>query len=146
MTGADVEQCAGPAPEKSVRAAEEALGHPLPGDLREFLLEIDGITDTYGTEFVWSTDGVLRENTAFRQDAQLRELYAPFDALVFFGENGGGDRFAFRRGPDPDDGQAPVLVWDHETDDRSVIAPSFARFLSDACASDGEDWYRADSA
>ncbi|MFG3259194.1 SMI1/KNR4 family protein [Streptomyces sp. NPDC048172] len=127
-----------PGAEELVEQVEEGLGHTLPEVLRAFLLDVDGVEDAYGTEFVWSAERVLEDNAAFREEPQFRELYAPFDDLVFFGDNGGGDQFAFRRAPD---GVAHVLAWDHETDHRYVIATSFAQFLRDALTSDGGDWY-----
>ncbi|GAA2091179.1 hypothetical protein GCM10009801_56690 [Streptomyces albiaxialis] len=127
-----------PASGELLAHVEAGLGHPLPAALRGFLAEADGIADAYGTDLVWSAGRVLRENLAFREEPRFRELYAPFDGLVLFGDNGGGDHFAFRR---PTDGAEHVLAWDHETDHRYVIAPSFAAFLRDALASDGEDWY-----
>ncbi|MFJ5016931.1 SMI1/KNR4 family protein [Streptomyces griseoluteus] len=117
---------------------EERLGQPLPASLRELLLETDGIEDSYGTEFVWTAEKILEENESFRTGAQFRELYMPFDALMFFGDNGGGDQFAVVRTPLRDD----IFVWDHETDSRTWIAPSLENYLRGALGSDGEDWYR----
>ncbi len=62
----------------------------------------------------------------------------PFDPFLFFGDNGGGDQFAFVRTPERDD----VFVWDHETDSRNWISPSLQSFLRSALGSGGEDWYR----
>ncbi|MFC8130073.1 SMI1/KNR4 family protein [Streptomyces sp. NPDC057302] len=61
-----------------------------------------------------------------------------FDALLFFGDNGGGDQFAFVRTPERDD----IFAWDHGTDSRKWIAPHLESFLRDALGSAGEDWYR----
>lgn len=36
----------------------------------------------------------------------------PFDSLLFFGDNGGGDQFALVVAPERDD----IFVWGHETD------------------------------
>ncbi|MFI6371735.1 SMI1/KNR4 family protein [Streptomyces sp. NPDC050546] len=117
---------------------EGTLGQPLPGDLRSFLLESDGLSDEYGTEVVWSAERILRDNLSFRGDEQFRSLYMPFDSLMFFGDNGGGDQFAFVRAPERDE----VFVWDHETDSRNLVAPALERYVRSALESDGEDWYR----
>lgn len=61
----------------------------------------------------------------------------PFDSLVFFGDNGGGDQFAFARLPDRPD----VFVWEHETDSRYVVAGSLAQYVTLSLESGGEDWY-----
>lgn len=117
---------------------EEQLGQPIPLPLRALLTETDGIAAHYGTEFIWTSERILTENLDFRRSEQLKTLYMPFDSLMFFGDNGGGDQFAFVRTPERDD----VFVWDHETDSRTWISPSLERFLRDALASGGDDWYR----
>ncbi|MFI7012147.1 SMI1/KNR4 family protein [Streptomyces sp. NPDC050145] len=129
-----------PALPEALNRIEEQLGQQLPSALRELLLETDGIEDDYGTEYVWSAKRILEDNASFRSQADFRDLYMPFDALMFFGDNGGGDQFAFVRTPERDD----VFVWDHETDSRTWVAPSLDRYLRSALESDGEDWYRND--
>ncbi|MEV5265613.1 SMI1/KNR4 family protein [Streptomyces werraensis] len=117
---------------------ESELGQSLPSDLRSFLLESDGLTDEYGTDVVWSAQRILDDNMHFRGDEQFRSLYMPFDSLMFFGDNGGGDQFAFVRVPERNE----VLVWDHETDSRNLVSPALESYLRSALGSDGEDWYR----
>ncbi|MER7394866.1 SMI1/KNR4 family protein [Streptomyces sp. NPDC000151] len=74
----------------------------------------------------------------FRETLPFAELYEPFGDLVFFGDNGGGDQFALRRGS----ADGPIVVWDHETDSRTVVAETLQEYLVRAFESDGEDWYR----
>ncbi|MGW2380389.1 SMI1/KNR4 family protein [Streptomyces lincolnensis] len=128
----------GAAAESSLADIEEQLGQPLPSALRALLMETDGIEAKHGADPVWASDRILAENLAFRRNEQFEALYMPFDALMFFGDNGGGDQFAFVRTPERDD----VFVWDHETDSRTWISPSLARFLRAALVGEGEDWYR----
>ncbi|MFJ2701914.1 SMI1/KNR4 family protein [Streptomyces sp. NPDC087428] len=127
-----------PAGEADLYRAESILGHPLPSVLRQLLVEFDGVADEYGTDVVWSTQQIADSNLEFRNSGEFAELYAPFDRLLFFGDNGGGDQFALQVGALGDE----VLVWDHETDERSVVAPSLPTYVSQALASDGGDWYR----
>ncbi|WP_405598180.1 MULTISPECIES: SMI1/KNR4 family protein [unclassified Streptomyces] len=127
-----------PATPGALAAVEEQLGQPLPEALRQLLLETDGIEACYGTEVVWTAEKILEENRSARSRGEFRSLYMPFDALMFFGDNGGGDQFAFVRTPDRDD----VFVWDHETDSRIWVAPSLEQYLRSALGSDGDDWYR----
>ncbi|WP_405762071.1 SMI1/KNR4 family protein [Streptomyces sp. NBC_01420] len=128
-----------PADEMFLASIERQLGQAVPQSLRELLLESDGITDDYGTDIVWSSEKILSENEGFRQNMQFRELYQSFDALMFFGDNGGGDQFAFVRDPARD---GDVFVWDHETDSRTWVSASLENYLRSALGSDGEDWYR----
>lgn len=128
----------GPAPEGALSIIEERLGQAIPLSLRSLLEETDGINAEYGTEVVWSADRILTENVSLRNNEHFQTLYMPFDALLFFGDNGGGDQFAFVRTPERED----VFVWDHETDSRSWVSPSLEKFLRSALGSGGEDWYR----
>ncbi|CAL9540869.1 SMI1/KNR4 family protein [Streptomyces sp. enrichment culture] len=127
-----------PAEPHDLNRVERLLEIALPAALRAFLSESDGLLDEYGTEVVWSVERILGDNLAFRNDDQYRSLYRPFDSLLFFGDNGGGDQFAFTCRPPRDE----VLVWDHETDERALVSPSLESFVRSALTSDGEDWYR----
>ncbi|MFJ2773632.1 SMI1/KNR4 family protein [Streptomyces sp. NPDC087300] len=121
-----------------IRAIESGLGQSLPSSLSSLLLETDGVEDEYGTEVIWTAEKILSENSSLRTDEQYRTLYMPFDSMLFFGDNGGGDQFAFVRTPERDD----VFVWDHETDSRNWVSPHLESFLRSALGSAGEDWYR----
>ncbi|MFF7519249.1 MULTISPECIES: SMI1/KNR4 family protein [Streptomyces] len=127
-----------PAAEEALLLIEERLGQAIPPPLRSLLAETDGINAEYGVEIVWAAERILSENTSLRNDEQFRKLYMPFDPLFFFGDNGGGDQFAFVRTPERED----VFVWDHETDSRNWISPSLESFVRRALGSSGEDWYR----
>ncbi|WP_327409136.1 SMI1/KNR4 family protein [Streptomyces sp. NBC_01281] len=119
---------------------EVELSQPIPRDLRSFLIESNGLEDEYGTEIVWSAERILDDNRSFRGDEQYRSLYMAFDPLLFFGDNGGGDQFAYVRKPERDG----VFVWDHETDSRNLVSPGLESYVRSALASDGEDWYRTE--
>ncbi|MBE1530781.1 SMI1/KNR4 family protein [Actinomadura algeriensis] len=126
-----------PVGDPALDAAERRLGAPLPPELRDLLRETDGLLGPYGLDVVWSLERIVEENLAFRTDESFAELYLPFDTLLFFGDNGGGDQFAFVRTPPRDD----VLVWDHETDERFTVAPGLRSYVERAVPGGG-DWYR----
>ncbi|CAM5498932.1 hypothetical protein SALBM311S_03420 [Streptomyces alboniger] len=127
-----------PATDDSLADIESQLGQPIPISLRELLGETNGIDAHYGTTLVWDSEKIITENRELRNNYQLRTLYMPFDSLMFFGDNGGEDQFAFVRTPERED----VFVWDHETDSRTWVSPSLESFLGNWLASGGEDWYR----
>ncbi|MGI5427816.1 SMI1/KNR4 family protein [Streptomyces sp. CA-179760] len=127
-----------PAPYAALHAIETSLGSPLPPTLRFLLLETDGLEGPYGEDIVWAADRILNDDLAFRTRPEFRLLHRPFDPLLFFGDNGGGDQFAFVQ----DLGDGSVHVWDHETDERSLVAPDLGSYLRKALGSDGANWYR----
>ena len=132
MTGVLIEQIARwgeatfrpPVQAEAVASAETTLGHSLPNDLGQVLAESDGIEGEYGLGLVWSLDRITADNASFRTDESFRDLFMPFDGLVFFADAGNGDQFALSL-----TGNCEVYVWDHETDSRSWVAPSVMAYL-----------------
>lgn len=123
-----------PASEEEIQAAEGLTG-PLPESLRELLREFNGLNDEYGTEIIWTTQRIQNDNAYFRTNREFMTLYAPFDSLLFFGDNGGGDQFAFSP-------SNAVVAWDHETDDRETVAGSLRAYLVNCLESQGSDWHK----
>ncbi|WTB91425.1 SMI1/KNR4 family protein [Streptomyces cellulosae] len=100
-----------------------------------------GVVDAYGTDVVWPLERIVEENLSFWSGEAFAGLYMPFDPLLFFGDNGGGDQFALVVRPERDD----VFVWEHETDSRVWVAGTIDEYLRRAVAEDGDaggDWWR----
>ncbi|MFF8262261.1 SMI1/KNR4 family protein [Streptomyces virginiae] len=127
-----------PAGAAAVAGAERRLGGPLPAALVGLLGETDGVIGHHGTDTVWPLDQIVEENLHCRSDPGFARLYMPFDALLFFADNGGGDRFAFVRTPERDD----VFVWEHEDDSRRWVARDLRDYLGRSLAGGGDEWYR----
>lgn len=119
-------------------AAEQTLDRALPVELRQLLLESNGVIGHYGVDTVWSIEQVVEQNLFFRTDRSFAGLYMPFDPLLFFGDNGGGDQFAFVQSPARPD----IFVWEHETDSRRWAAGGLRDYLARSLATSGDDWYR----
>ncbi|MCT4356286.1 SMI1/KNR4 family protein [Streptomyces sp. Je 1-79] len=117
--------------------AERRLGRGLPAQLTALLMETDGIVGGYGKDVVWSLDRIVEQNLLFWAPDTFPGLYMPFDPLLFFGDNGGGDQFAFVLTPERPD----IFVWDHEDDSRLWAANELEDYLHRSLAGDG-DWYR----
>jgi hypothetical protein len=120
-----------PATPVQLAAAERTLGVVLPDDLRELLAETNGIVGPAGSGLIWPVQRIEADNTAFRANLDFRDLYMPFDPLLFFGDQGGGDQFAFRilagtvQTPD-------VYEWVHENDSRQWFAGDLRDYLARA--------------
>ncbi|MFD0692261.1 SMI1/KNR4 family protein [Actinomadura fibrosa] len=131
---------AAPASDEAIDQIEQRLGQTVPDELRELLRETGGVQDEYGSGLVWSVQEIIEQNTEFRRNADFAELYTSFDQLMFMGDNGGGDLFALFKAPGGRPGE--VVVWDHETDERTRIAKSLKDYLESRAGSDGDEWYK----
>ncbi|MCL3995457.1 SMI1/KNR4 family protein [Streptomyces lavenduligriseus] len=119
-------------------AAETRLRRSLPAELRQLLLESNGVIGHCLVDTVWSLDQIVEKNLLFWSDETFAQLYMPFDALLFFGDNGGGDQFAFVQKPERPD----IFVWEHESDSRRWAANNLRDYLSRALRTGDDDWYQ----
>lgn len=127
-----------PAQVAALADADHRLGRGVPVDLRQLLLECDGIIGHTAVDTVWSVEQIVARNLLFRTDSSFAQLYMSFDALLFFGDNGGGDQFAFVQTPQRPD----IFVWEHETDSRRWVARDLRDYLGRSLAEGGDDWYQ----
>ncbi len=87
---------------------------------------------------VWSLDEIVEQNRRFWSDSTFAQFYMSFDAFLFFGDNGGGDQFAFVQKPHRPD----VFVWEHESDSRRWVANNLRDYLGRSLRAAGDDWYQ----
>ena len=112
----------------AIADAEAQLLCELPDQLAELLRESNGVAGEYGLGLVWPLERIVRDNLAFRADAEFPDLYMPFDPLLFFADGGNGDQFAFaiRRGGVT---SRDIYAWNHEDDSRTWVAPSLDTYI-----------------
>lgn len=117
-----------PVTSQQIVDAEATLGHSLPKHLKAFYLETNG---TYHQEnflnVVWTLEKLVKDNLEFRQNLDFESLYMPFDNLLFFGELGNGDLFAFAILKDG--ATRDIYTWNHEDDSRQWAAGSLKTFF-----------------
>lgn len=108
--------------------AEHTLAVRLPDELRTALTEADGFFGEYSLPLVWPLQQIVDDNLRFRRHRDFAKLYMPFDHLLFFGDAGNGDQFAYsilageiRR--------TDVFAWNHEDDSRTWVAPDLATYI-----------------
>lgn len=108
--------------------AEHQLGLKMPSDLAACLLESNGIEGEYGLSLVWPISRIVTDNLLFWSNADFKELYMPFDHMLFFADAGNGDQFFY-----PITGnqlaRQDIYVWKHEDDSRAWVAPSLEKYL-----------------
>ncbi|MFJ9771383.1 SMI1/KNR4 family protein [Kitasatospora sp. NPDC101157] len=127
-----------PVAASAIAEAEERLGRRLPTELGQVLLESDGVTGRGSVDTVWALERIVEQNLLLRSDESFARLYMPFDPFLFFGDNGGGDLFAFVRKPERPD----VFVWEHESDSRRWVANDLRDYLGRSLRTGGDDWYQ----
>lgn len=117
-----------PATEEEWMSIKEALNVDLPLDLLELFKDTNGVFDEFGCPYVWSTNQIIQDNLFFRNYDDYKDIYMPFDHLLFFSETGCGDLFGYPilNGVIQRD---DIFVWDHESDSRKWIASSLEDFL-----------------
>jgi hypothetical protein len=114
--------------ESQLLEVEDSLNVKLPDTLKELLLESNGVIGEYGCEIVWTLERIKKDNIEFRNNLDFKDLYMPFDHLLFFSDAGNGDQFAY-----------PILngkimkediyVWNHEDDSRTWISSNLSSFI-----------------
>ena len=84
-----------PATSNDIFEVESALEIYLPKELKDLLQESNGVEGSYDLGLIWDTERIRHDNLTFRQSLHFKDVYMPFDNLMFFADAGNGDRFAF---------------------------------------------------
>lgn len=114
---------------EQITAAQAALGILFPDELCQLLLETDGITGRYGPCRIWPLARIVSDNIQFRRNSDFAELYMPFDPLLFFGDDGGGDQYAYRILAGKIE-YTDVYAWQHDSDSRTWFARDLRDYLA----------------
>ncbi|MFE2248078.1 SMI1/KNR4 family protein [Streptomyces lavendulae] len=128
-----------PVPAPELAEAERRLGREIPPELKQLLLESNGVIGQTSVDTVWAVDQIVEQNRVFWSEPSFAQLYMSFDALLFFGDNGGGDHFAFVQRPQRPD----IFVWEHETDSRRWVAGDLRDYLGRSLREGGDGWYQS---
>jgi hypothetical protein len=94
----------------------------------ELFNETNGVFDEYNCPLIWSTNQIIKDNLFFRTFNDYKDIYMPFDHLLFFSDAGNGDLFGYpilNGSIQRDD----IFVWDHESDSRKWVASSLKDFI-----------------
>ena len=83
-----------PATKDELAEVQKYLQLELPNDLSQLLQETNGIEGEYG-EFIWDASKIKTENMNMRNIVDFKDLYMPFDCLLFFADGGNGDLFGY---------------------------------------------------
>lgn len=116
------------ATEVQIDSLEKTIGVVIPVDLRQLLMESNGVLGEYGLRLIWSVEEIIERNVEMRINLIYHEYHMPFDNLLFFADAGNGDQFGFRiiqgKIKQPD-----VFAWNHEDNSRMWVAPSLQSYL-----------------
>ncbi|MDA1679151.1 SMI1/KNR4 family protein [Bacillus cereus group sp. TH152-1LC] len=116
-----------PATEDELTEVQKNLQVELPNDFYQLLPETNGVAGEYG-DFIWSTSKIKTENMNMRNIVDFKDLYMPFDCLLFIADGGNGDLFGYSilNGIVQ---REDIYVWNHENDSRTWVAPSLETFM-----------------
>lgn len=117
-----------PAPKTEIIQISEELNVELPKKLFELYNETNGVFDSFGCPLIWSTSQIIKDNLFFRNFSDYKDIYMPFDHLLFFSDNGCGDLFGYKilNGSIQTE---DIYVWNHEDDSRMWVASSLDVFI-----------------
>lgn len=119
-----------PASATSLKQLSDELHCSFPSQLQSFLTEMNGLTIDYGTQIIWSAEDILKTNLHFRSNPDFQQLYMSFDSLLFVGERGNGDQFAYPIQKDGKISKSDILVWEHENDSRTWFAKDLMDYIN----------------
>lgn len=117
-----------PATNAELTTFKEKLKIELPEELQQLYSETNGVFDEYDCPLIWSIDQIVEDNLNYREDEDYKDIYMPFDHLLFFSDAGNGDLFGYAilNGAIQ---RTDVFVWNHEDDSRAWVASSLKDFI-----------------
>ncbi|UOQ84707.1 SMI1/KNR4 family protein [Gracilibacillus salinarum] len=117
-----------PATNREISQIREKLNVALPKKLLELFSETNGIFDSFDYPLIWLTSRIVEDNLFFRNFADYKDIYMPFDHFLFFAGDGSGDLFCYRilNGSILTE---DIYVWNHEDDSRTWVASSLEKFV-----------------
>ncbi|MGR9594523.1 SMI1/KNR4 family protein [Bacillus thuringiensis] len=123
-----------PATKAAITKIEDIFQVKLPDELKEFLCETNGVEySEFNLPLVWNTERIQKENYDMRSEKIFKEMYMPFDSLLFIADAGNGNLFGYRVLNGLIDNY-DIYTWNHENDSRTWVAPSLQIFI--------EWWYK----
>ena len=120
---------ADPVDELALARAEHQLGLTLPEDLRSLLAETDGIADASDVELVWAAERIAEENLGLRRDHETPAVPRGGGDLLFFGDTGTEDLFAYRITADGSVSGPDVYLWNYQLATARWIASDLQALL-----------------
>jgi hypothetical protein len=119
-----------PASSQAIEEAERALHVQFTEELRSVLSVSNGVMGLLGCWLVWPVEEIVKTNMELRTMEGMKKLYMPFDHLLFIGDVGNGDYFAY---PIMADGTMSlthgIFRWDHEMDNRAWVASTLRQYM-----------------
>ncbi|WP_342440928.1 SMI1/KNR4 family protein [Lysinibacillus sp. FSL K6-0057] len=117
-----------PASNAEIIQISEELNVKLPNKLFDLYNETNGVFDRFGCPLIWSTSQIVKDNLFFRNFSDYKDIYMPFDHLLFFSDNGCGDLYGYQilNGSIQTE---DIYVWNHEDDSRTWVASSLEVFI-----------------
>ena len=121
-----------PCKKAEVFRAELRLNADFHEEFKELYFQGNGIceflNESHIGNLIMPIEEVIEINLNFRKEEAFKDLYMPFDNLLFFGRAGNGDLFGFRILQNKIL-ESDVYVWNHEDDSRNWVAKDLVDFV-----------------
>jgi hypothetical protein len=114
-------------PDEIVKVEKE-LKVKFPEELTSLFLETNGVKDVFKSDLIWPLERIRKDNLFFRGFEDFKEIYMPFDHLLFFADSGTGDQFAYSI-LNKEIRRTDVFAWNHEDDSRKWVASSMKQYI-----------------
>ncbi|CAI9396625.1 SMI1/KNR4 family protein [Niallia sp. Sow4_A1] len=108
---------------------QKELNVELPEELTAIFNETNGVFDNRNCPLVWSASQIMKDNLFYRNFEDYRDIYMPFDNLLFFSDAGNGDLFCYAILKNGTIEKTDIYVWNHEDDSRTWVAASLKHFI-----------------
>lgn len=126
-----------PCPEKDIENAQKAVGYSFPEELKALLRELNG--DKWclmSAEEIIKNVEINRETflSLFEEDFSREEYLERVERCIFFAQNGCGDYYCYRVGPNGAVDENVIYIWEHENIEEKCcwkeVAKSLPEFIT----------------
>ncbi|MBD3212418.1 MAG: SMI1/KNR4 family protein [Candidatus Lokiarchaeota archaeon] len=103
---------------------EQTFHIKLPEEFLNLYNATNGVKDQFSYDIIFPDKDLLKRNQEMRTNDGFKNLYMPFDHLLFIGEYGNGDLFGYPITMNREIKKRSIFIWNHENDSREWAAMS----------------------
>ncbi|TXT63742.1 MAG: SMI1/KNR4 family protein (modular protein) [Promethearchaeota archaeon] len=113
-----------PAKSYLIQNIERKFQIQLPKELLTLYDQTNGVKDQFSYDLIFPVEVLIEKNTEMRTYDGFKDLYMPFDNILFIGEYGNGDLFGYPINMNRKIRNRFIFIWNHENDSRKWASMS----------------------